>query len=173
MNQPDQSTNQVTHRNVQTVEQIEKEADEQRTWGERFVDSVATLVGNERFFAVHAIWIAGWLLLNAGIISGIRPFDPYPWPALLAIVSLEATLIACVVLMLQGRMKQQNARQAHLHLQVAMLAEAEATKTLILLRALCRDRGLEEANDPELADLIDRTEHSKLMDQVEETLIAK
>ncbi len=126
------TTGEITQRHVRTVAEMEREAREERTWGERFIDSVATFVGNERFFAVHALWIGGWVLLNSGTVPGLAVFDPYPWETLRTILPLEAILISCTVLMIQGRMKQQNARQAHLHLQIAMLAETEATKTLQL-----------------------------------------
>ena len=45
---------------------------------------------------------AGWVIVNAGIIS--QPFDPFPYSLLSSITSLEAVLIAAFVLMKQNRM---------------------------------------------------------------------
>ncbi len=52
-----QETREITQHNVHTVAEMESDAREERSWGERFLDGVATFVGNERFFAVHALSI--------------------------------------------------------------------------------------------------------------------
>lgn len=160
----------VIEENIQTVADIERGDRNERNPGERLVDGIAALAGDVRFFLIHVVWIAIWIIFNSGKIPGLKPFDPYPWEVLRTILPLEAILIACTVLMIQGRMKKQNQQRAHLELQVALLAEMEATKTLQMLRALCVHHGLKEAHDPEVQQLIRKTEPDKLMDKVQKNL---
>ena len=57
--------------------------------------------------------------------------------------------------------------RAKLDLQINLLAEREATKTLELLRAICKKQGMPEANDPELLDLLRPTEADRVLDELE------
>jgi uncharacterized membrane protein len=99
------------------------------------VDGIATIVGDVRFFIFHVTWIGLWIVLNMAFMPDALRFDPYPWEILRTVLPLEAILVACTVLMIQGRMKKQNQQRAHLELQIALLAEAEATKTLEMVRS--------------------------------------
>lgn len=163
----------VTERNIRTVAAIEKEARNERTSGERLVDGIATIVGNVRFFLIHVIWIGLWIVVNMSFMPEAIRFDPYPWETLRTVLPLEAILISCTVLMIQGRMKKQNQQRAHLELQIALLAETEATKTLQMVRALCAYHGLKEASDGDVHQLMRTTEPDKLMDKVEHNLVSE
>src|SRR5258707_379469 len=56
-------------------------------------DTIARYAGTIGFIAAHAIWFAMWVILNAGIIPGIGRFDPFPYPFLTFVVSLEAIFL--------------------------------------------------------------------------------
>ena len=163
----------VTERHIQSVAAIEKEARNERTSGERLVDGIATIVGDVRFFLFHVTWIGLWIVLNMAFMPDAIRFDPYPWETLRTVLPLEAILVSCTVLMIQGRMKKQNQQRAHLELQIALLAETEATKTLEMVRALCAHHGLKEASDEDVQELMRTTEPDKLMDKVDENLVGK
>jgi uncharacterized membrane protein len=65
-------------------------------------------------------------VVNAGKVPVISPFDPFPYPRLSAITSLEAVLLAAIVLMKQIRMSIVADRRDHLDLQVtASSADAD------------------------------------------------
>jgi uncharacterized membrane protein len=68
------------------------------------------------------------------LISGIRPFDPFPFPLLTMIVSLEAIFLAPFVLASQSRLARQGDKRTHLDLQIDVLAERETTAVLQLLK---------------------------------------
>lgn len=161
----------VTQQNLRTVAGMEEDARRERGLGERTVDVVAATVGTVQFWAAHVLAISLWVLLNTGRVPGIAAWDPWPYEILRAVLPLEALLIACTVLMIQGRMKSQQSQRTHLELQVALLAEREATKSLQLLGAIARHLNLPEANDPEFRDLILHTEPDKLMTEVQEKLV--
>jgi uncharacterized membrane protein len=60
--------------------------------------------------------------------------------------------------MAQERQNREAERRGEINLQVALLAEQEATKMLVMLRAICGRLGLDQAaNDPELAQMIEDT----------------
>jgi uncharacterized membrane protein len=104
------------------------------------------------------------------VVPAVRPWDPWPFEALRTVLSLEAIMISCTVLLIQGRMRQNTARQQHLNLQIDLLAEVEATKTLEMLRALCLHHGLPVARDPEVEELVRRLAPETLADEVQEHL---
>lgn len=163
----------VAERNVRTVRDMEREARLARTAGERFVDAVTSVVSDVRFWLAHAVVLACWVVANAGVLPGVPRFDPWPYEILRAVLPLEAIMISCTVLMIQGRMRRNTARQQHLTLQIHLLAEVEATKTLQMLRAVCAHLGLREADDPEVQQLVRRLAPEDLAEEVQEQLTPK
>jgi uncharacterized membrane protein len=77
----------------------------------------------------HVVWFGAWVTVNAGAVSGIRPFDPFPF--LTMTVFLEAIFLALFVL------ASQNWR-AKPTLQIELLAEREMTAVLQLLQDIAR-----------------------------------
>ena len=160
----------VAERNVRTVKDMEAEARAERTPGQRFVDGITALVSTVQFWAFHAALLAVWCGLNGGLVPGVPRWDPWPFETLRTLLSLEAIMISCTVLLIQGRMRQNTTRQQHLNLQIALLAEVEATKTLAMVRALCLHHGLAEPHDPEVEQLVRRLAPDALAEEVQEHL---
>jgi uncharacterized membrane protein len=77
---------------------------------------------------LHLVLVIAWLLVNSGQISGVRPFDPWPFSLLGVIAAVEAVILSSFILMRQNRMMRRGKRRDHLNLQVDLLAE-----TLFLL----------------------------------------
>jgi hypothetical protein len=50
-----------------------------RTAAERFSDAIARIAGSAWFAGLHVLWFAGWIAWNAGLVSGWRPIDPFPF----------------------------------------------------------------------------------------------
>jgi hypothetical protein len=57
-----------------------------------------------------------------------------------------------------------------LDLQINLMAEREATKTLLLLQALCAHHGLPEAADAEVNELLRKTEPASIALELEKQL---
>ena len=155
-------------RNVRAIARLEKSAMADRSSADRVSDAVTWLAGSAGFVAAHIIAFAFWIGINVGLVSGVEPFDPYPFNFLTLVVSLEAIFLAIFVLMSQNRAARLADRRAHLDLQVDLLAERELTVMLHMLRALCLKQGvvlddvgtdvddlLEETNVEELASNLD------------------
>ena len=88
------------------------------------------------------------------------------------IVSVEGVLLSTFVLMKQNRMQRKSDARDHVNLQIDLLAEEEVTKSLRLLRAICRKMEISEADtDPELEEMTATTSVDTLAGDVQKELI--
>ena len=131
--------------NVETVIRVENEALRPRSRSEAITDAIGGFVGTISFVVLQIVASAGWVIVNAGIIS--QPFDPFPYSLLSSITSLEAVLIAAFVLMKQNRMGIIADRRDHLDLQVNLLTERQATQIIQMLDRLSIHLGVEQHHD--------------------------
>ena len=103
----------------------------------------------------------------------MKPFDPFPFILLAMIVSVEGVLLSTFVLMKQNRMQRRSDLRAHLDLQINLLAEKEVTKSLQMLRAVCRKLQISEEDfavdsDKELEEMANTTSVDMLAEHVQE-----
>ncbi len=159
----------TARKNISAICKIEEEALRARSFGERVGDTIARHAGRMWFITSHMVWFTFWIGANLGLLK-VRPFDPYPFPFLTFVVSLEAIFLSLFILMSQNRTQRQADARAHLDLQINLLAEQEATKMLQLLHSLCVHHGVANANDPELQYLQNRTEPAELLDDLKRGL---
>jgi uncharacterized membrane protein len=98
-------------------------------------------------------------------------FDPFPFPLLTTMVSLEAIFLTLCVLASQNRMTRKADMRAHLDLQVNLLAEQEMTLVLRMLKEICEHLDLTETTQSdEFRALIKRTDVNSLAEQLAEKL---
>src|ERR1700733_6827228 len=143
---------------IDSIVKQEEEALERRSSSERFADNVGLFAGSLPFVGFHLVLLPVWLLVNAGKIPGLQPFDPYPFSLLGMIVAVEAVVLSSFILMRQNRMMRRGELRDHLNLQVDLLAEKEITKVLQMVRAICGHMGLKDmAGDQEIHDLSQAT----------------
>jgi uncharacterized membrane protein len=135
---------------VRAIARLEISAAEERTRFSRFCDRVTQLAGTTGSIALHAAWLAVWILAN---VLGPRPFDPFPFNTLTSLISLEAIFLALFVLASQNRLTRDADKRAHLDLQINMLAEQEMTFVLRMLQAICAKTGVRLA--PDEADAVE------------------
>ena len=141
-------------KNIQAICEFEEQELARRTLSDRFGDLVATEAGKMWFIAAHMIWFTIWIVLS---LRGAA-FDPFPFPLLTMIVSLESIFLSLFILMSQNRAGLQADRRNHLDLQINLLAEDENTKLIQMLRAICQHHGLRIANDPEVIAMAETTD---------------
>jgi uncharacterized membrane protein len=155
--------------NIETVARMEQEFLKQRTFTDRLGDSIADLVGTMKFVLFHVVGIAAWAAVNAGVVPGVRPFDPYPYTLLTMLVSMEGVLVSVFVLMKQNRMSRRADHRDHLNLQIDLLSEKEITKMLQLQRAVCERLGI-KVDDAEVQELSKHTAVEDLAQELEQKL---
>ena len=157
--------------NIHCVADLEQEFESRRSITDRVADLIAGFSGSMSFFSLHALWFVVWFLINTRVLPIIHPFDPYPFILLAMIVSVEGVLLSTFVLMKQNRMQKRSDSRDHLNLQIDLLSEKEVTKSLQLLRAICRRLGISEADlDPELAEMARTTSVDMLADHIQADL---
>ncbi len=144
--------------NIQSVTAIERDLARQRTILDKVSERIARFVGSFAFLFAHLVLFATWILLNHPGPSGSSTLDPFPYPFLSFLLAAEVVLLTTFVLVNQNRQTRQAEHWEHVSLQISLLAEQEATKTLRMLQKISERLGLSDiANDPELAHLLQAT----------------
>jgi len=160
-----------TQYNIEAIAKLEHDALGRRTTTERLSDMITKLVSNMGFLVAQFILICGWVLVNRGVIPGLKPFDPFPFGVLALIVSSESVFLTIFVLISQGRMSRQAERRSHLDLQVGMLTEQELTTVLQMLQKLCQHMGVNvESSKQEVQSFSKTTDVHKLASELEDKL---
>jgi uncharacterized membrane protein len=153
-------------KNIRAIAEMEKGRLAARSGFQCFCDSIATYAGSMWSVAFHAVWFGFWLVYN----TLEKGFDPYPFPLLTLVVSLEAIFLSLFILMSQNLENRYSERRAHFDLQINLLAEAEATKMIRMLEALCAAHNLPEAHDPELKALEEETNPAEMIRTLDEAM---
>ena len=144
--------NRIVQRNIATLQELRLELDSGRGLRDRLADWITAWFGSMSFVLLHVAWFGAWVAINLRW-TPLPHFDPFPFPLLTMVVSLEAIFLATFVLISQNREAEIQSDRNELDLQIDLLAEYELTRLLTLVDAIAAHLGLEVANDPELADL--------------------
>jgi uncharacterized membrane protein len=156
---------------VDLIAKHEQEFLARRTRVERVGDAVAAFTGSLRFVVIHGVLFAGWMVLNAVSIAGMRHFDPPPFSLLGTILGFEAILLASFILMRQTRMSRRAEQRDHLMLQILLLAEKEITAVLGMDRQIAKSVGLSNvAKDKDLEQLSQITSVEDVAQTIKESL---
>ena len=156
----------MVQQNLDTILQLDKSARAQRTLPGRVVDAITALCGSLTFVWVHTLWFGLWI--GEKLLRGRMGFDPYPFPLLTLIVSLEAIFLSTFILISQNRDLQLSERRNQLDLQINLLAEQENTKMLAVLSQIAEKVGVAVNQDPTVQVLEQTTRPAKLVEQIEQ-----
>ena len=85
---------------------VNKEADERLTIGQRIADQVAATMGSWPFIIIQSILLSAWIALNVTAI--IYHWDPYPFILLNLMLSFQAAYAAPFIMMSQNRQAQKD-----------------------------------------------------------------
>lgn len=169
---PERPPKTTVESNIRAIAEMQEHLNARRNLVDRIADVIGNFSGSMAFVILHVTWFAGWFLWNTGVIPNSHHFDPYPFILLAMIVSVEGVLLSTFVLMKQNRMQRQSDTRDHVNLQVDLLAEKEVTKSLQLLRAICRKLDIHEAEvDSELAEMASATSVDTLAGDVQSRLM--
>jgi uncharacterized membrane protein len=165
----DQSAVDPAEQNITAVARLEASARLTQSRFARVGDQIVQLAGSAWSLLAHGTWFGLWLLVN--LRPGGPRFDPFPFPLLTTMVSLEAIFLTLCVLASQNRMTREADMRAHLDLQVNLLAEQEMTLVLRMLKELCERLDLTETTQSEeFRALIKRTDVNTLAEQLAQKL---
>jgi len=155
-------------KNIETITALEKKSLQRLSPIELIADKVTVFAGSAPFLLTHLIWFGGWLVVNCGLIPGIKPFDPYPFSFLTLVVSLEAIFLTLLVLMSQNRMTKEADKRAQLDLQINLLDEQETTLILRMVQKIANHLGLKEEMDEVAQELCEETDVNRVAMTIDE-----
>jgi uncharacterized membrane protein len=156
----------VVHRNIEALAEVRRREDERRTLSDRVADGVTHFAGSMWSVAVHAVVFGGWIVVNAGWIRAIKPFDPFPFVMLAMFASVEAIFLSTFILVSQNRMQKMADRRAELDVQVSLLTEHELTRAIHLLDEIARVMNVRRPPDTELSEIKQDVAPEKVVEEI-------
>ena len=122
--------------NIDAILRLEKEEEKDLAAHHRLFHWIGWFVGTTQFIVLQFVAVAAWMAFNAWLPH--HAIDEYPFPLLALILALEAVLLASCVLIRQGTIDRSLERRDHLELQINLLAEREATRSLRILQRIAK-----------------------------------
>ena len=147
---------------------VKARANVKRTLSERLADQMTAGFGSMPFLIANCVWFVVWIAANTGLVRGLPEFDPFPFGLLTMIVSLEAIILAIVVLISQNRAARIADLREEVALQVEEISEREVTKLLELMVQFLRKEGVEMGKDEELRAMLQATDTEQLAKRLEQ-----
>jgi len=110
--------------NTSLTNKIDLEDQEERTFGQRLADKVATFGGSWTFIISFGLFLLVWISVNIVWLSN-KGFDPYPFILLNLILSSLAAIQAPVIMMSQNRQETKDRERAQKDYMVNLKSELE------------------------------------------------
>jgi len=105
---------------------INKEFDEQLTFGQRLADRVASFGGSWTFIMIFGAILLFWVILNSAVLARYnQAFDPYPYILLNLFLSMLASIQAPIIMMSQNRQAAKDRLDAAHDYEINLKAELE------------------------------------------------
>jgi uncharacterized membrane protein len=130
------STPNAARRNIESIIRLEKEDEAELQPHHRLFHAVGWFVGTIYFVVFQFIAVGAWIAPSMLGAPHGWVFDEHPYPLLSIVLSFEAVLLTSCVLIRQNAIDRTSERRNHLELQINLLAEEEATKSLDLLQRI-------------------------------------
>jgi uncharacterized membrane protein len=141
-----------------TVKSIKAKAAEKRSLMEIVADRITALFGSYIFLIANVLIFIAWIVINTGLIPGVKPFDKFPFSLLTTSVSLEAIILAILVLSSQNRASRVADLREEVQLQVNLLTEEENTRMMWMLVLLMQKNGIPIPEDKRLQEMLRETD---------------
>lgn len=92
---------------------------------EKLADILTGYFGTVTFLLLNLVFFVAWVVWNSGFVSGLQPFDPYPFGMLTMLVSLEAIALSVIVLISQNRAAKRDEAREEIDFQVDLQSEKQ------------------------------------------------
>lgn len=142
------------------------------TFTESLTDRLAVLIinslGSMIFLLLAVSTFTLWIVWNTGLIHGLKPFDPFPFPTLEMSVSIFAIVLSISVLINQNRQSRIEKIRQQVEFEVNVRAEHETTRILELVHEMYHKMGLLSQYDRELEKMKEKTVISEIQQSVDE-----
>jgi uncharacterized membrane protein len=152
----------LTHRNIEAILCMEEGNRHSKPALYRLVARMARFCGTVAFLWWNLGLVALWIAFN----QWVWKIDPYPFTFLLFLVSIEAIVLAIMILISQNMSAEENERRHHLDLQINLLNEREMTALLRLVTRMAEKMELPPEADDEVKALTEKTDPGKVLHQI-------
>lgn len=153
-------------RNIAALAERRRAEDAKAGADQKIAGAITHFAGSMAFVGLHAVLVIGWIAVNIGW-TPLRPFDP-TFVILATAASVEAIFISTFILIAQNRAAEAADRRADLDLQISLLAEHEVTQLIRLTTRIAAHLGIDEADNPELAELQRTVAPEAVLERIEE-----
>ena len=150
------ATSSQAHNNIEAILRLEKEDKQELALHHRVFHAIGWFFGTTYFLCAQCLAVCLWVTWNHADAS-YRAIDPYPFPLLATFLSLEAVLLTSCVLIRQNAINRASERRDHLELQINLLAEQEATRSLDMLQRIADHLNMPNAKDSQGEELAEDT----------------
>ena len=154
------------------VQSFEAKELKKRSWAIRLADDLTSTFGSLSFLIFNILFFIIWIFINTNRIPIVSSFDPFPFPLMTTIVSLEAIILTLIVLMSQNRQSFISNLREEIDMQVNIASEREITKILQILVKIIDKQGI-KLKDKELDEMLKGIEVSYIERKLEEQLESK
>lgn len=154
-------------RRLKAVQSLQARHNQKRTPLQKITDKLVSWSGTVMFLFANIAIFAIWILLNRSKQS----FDPFPFVLLTTIVSLEAIILAIMVLISQNRQSKIADLRQEIDMQVNLATEEEITKLLKLVAGLYSALKINIDQDSELKQMLQPTNWDYLEERLEKELL--
>jgi len=151
---------------IDAILRLEKQDEKTLAVHHRIFHWIGWFVGTIQFIFLQCAFVIGWIVLSHAFPH--HAFDEYPFPLLATILALEAVLLTSCVLIRQGLIDRNEERRDHLELQINLLAEKEATRSLRILQRIAKKLGVEDIDDGRPDELASETSVDQLAQDLRE-----
>jgi uncharacterized membrane protein len=165
------SAEELTRRNVDRVVGLEAAEHRKASTADRIADAITVFSGSIQFVWVTVTLVGGWIAVNL-VLPKPERIDPFPYPLLTLVLSVEAIFLAIFILMSQNRAARISEKRSHLDLQLNLLSEQENTKMLEMLEQIGKAVGAEFCSGEAVRVLKEATRPEALSDQIDQAVSA-
>jgi uncharacterized membrane protein len=161
------SAEELTRSNVDRVQALEAAEHGKATTADRVADAITSFSGSIRFVWINVLLVGGWVGFNLALPKPAR-IDPFPFPLLTLVLSVEAIFLAIFILISQNRAALVSEKRSHLDLQLNLLSEQENTKMLQMLEQIGNAVGAEISGGTDVKVLDQVTQPEALSEQIDQ-----
>jgi uncharacterized membrane protein len=161
-----ESLHSALKRNIDQLAERRKRDTAASSLQERVADGITRFAGSMRFVYLHLVIYTLWVVVNLGLIPGVRRFNP-SFVVLAMEASVEAIFLSTFVLISQNRMAGTADKRADLDLHIGLLTEHELTKLVEMIAAISKKLGVESVPEREVGEIRRDVAPEAVLDAIE------
>jgi uncharacterized membrane protein len=153
-----------------TIRSFKAKVNTRRSSLDRVADMLTASFGTVPFLVLNVFFFIFWIVWNTGNIRGLAPIDPFPFIFLTMLVSLEAIMLAIIVLISQNREARIAELREEVELYINTYSETEITKIMYMLNLLLKKHEIDLSTDTDLQDMLKNIDSEVIESELEKQL---